>query len=841
MKRFLFTLFFPVALAGLFPSGSFAKVTAEVKIGIDGHVVRDLWIPLEYTILEPPGREINGHLVMRNIGMDYMGNIQVLNSFTHSVAITKDATFPFSIKYPVIIERDSYYLQFELLDKGDVVDSRVLKLIEYDPNRQSGYMVVVGAPDEVFHIINYVFPKAEIVPLEPDELPQDGVYLDGIKGIVLDNCTLDAFTDKAWNSIIDYLGWGGRIILTPDLVRANLKSPRLVDLMPLEYLGDKIASDPAAIEKYIHERIDPEEGSDEKDKKAARRLASASILDVRAPGSIVRFANEGVPVLIERNYGLGSIWLFTIDANKSLFEGGDKEKSEFVKDLWKLLTFKIGHFINWDYDQRLVTPSQARVDDLVKFIIWYAVILFIVLGPVNYFLLKKLDRREFILITVPLIAAAFSVSAYLIGYNQRGGRTIVMLKHLLVGRANDPVMGAMEYMGILGAQSDPITITASFQEGRGITSEERTSRGENRTYIPSYQHMMDRVKISDLKLAKWSMYFASAWATVKYNEGIEADIKLNGRLLSGRVVNHLDFALDDCYVIYNGGITSLGRIEPEQELDWSLHVPHPKAKYLSCRGRACIPDLESKFESDEKYLMYSDAVSHLGSLSYEPILVGWTEGPGPIKVEIDGDGKFLEETGMVIVKMPLILHGGTITIEPGISIASMRPDRQLMVDEFKSMRESSRIIRDTDFAQAGRDLLVNITMPLCVNDPVETESLELFFGRNKPRPDRKAESDMKIAYYLWDWDENLWKRVHVSDRIEGSVEVEDPGVFIRLPEGLIRAYAKVHEGPETEEAKTVSGRDSRERSMSAISRIRPRSVDLKYIDVRYEAKVRSIN
>ena len=79
---------------------------------------------------------------------------------------------------------------------------------------------------------------------------------------------------------------------------------------------------------------------------------------------------------------------------------------------------------------------------------FYVVALFllayiVVLVPVNYFVLKAKDKKEYAWLTTPAIVLVFSFGAYLIGYGFKGGRTLVVKAGLIrIGGSSSPSAAA---------------------------------------------------------------------------------------------------------------------------------------------------------------------------------------------------------------------------------------------------------------------------------------------------------------------------------------------------------------------------------------------------------------
>ena len=818
-----------------FPKTSPAKVEARVKIGIEGRQIFGYWIPLEFTILKFPGREIKGHLVVRNIGVDYMHNIYLLSTYSYPVSIDEDTEFPLVLKFPIRIDLMASFLQFELMDGKGIFDSRILKLPEANTSRA---VLVIGTSSERFQIISKILYNISI-PLDPAELPKEEIYFDGVGGIILDNFSLDEIPEKSWQSLIHWLESGEVIILTPELVLLNKDNRRLAQLISVQVKGKVKLTSPEPIDQYFYQRAQrclceaEEKGTSQK----ISRLASVSLINLQIPKSAVWYSEQGFPVLVKQNHGFGKVWLFTIDLKETTFKEGADSRISFQENLWEILLGGILTKRNYCFDRSVIVPSEAKISDLIKFIAIYVAIFFLTLGLVNYLFLKKIDRREFILITIPIISVLFAIFAYWLGHIQRGEKTLITKSHLQVGQVGDPVVTVQSYIGVLVANSRPFSIKVYHTGGKGVFYEEEECENMmkiKKTYIPEYEYIRKQIKVSNLILPKWSMYFGMARSSFRYEQTIEGEARLSGRKLSGRVKNHLPFALQECMVIFNGGSVKLGRLEPGEERTWGLVIPPPENQERTCRGNICVLDLASKLNSQTKYEQYLDALNQFHNLDDQPLLIGWAEKPGPVQVEINSPAIHRPELNMFLFRIPIILDGETIRVVPGVSKLHLISGH-LAFEEMGRLRKKGGIFTDFDFMQPEEEVSIFISMPFHINDPINIKSLKLVYRREPPPYQRKEKK--WIAYYLWDWNKFSWTNVHSSDKYQGEIEIENPERFIRFPEGIVWAKAKITGLPDITKIKPNQNLDATRRSQTMLTQLRKQYIDVYYLDIDFEGRV----
>ncbi len=75
-------------------------------------------------------------------------------------------------------------------------------------------------------------------------------------------------------------------------------------------------------------------------------------------------------------------------------------------------------------NEAVATMPQAELPS-IWLVVGFLVAYIIVLVPLNYYLLNRLDRRELAWVTTPAIVLLFSFGAYGLGYGMRGGAVLL--------------------------------------------------------------------------------------------------------------------------------------------------------------------------------------------------------------------------------------------------------------------------------------------------------------------------------------------------------------------------------------------------------------------------------
>ena len=142
----------------------------------------------------------------------------------------------------------------------------------------------------------------------------------------------------------------------------------------------------------------------------------------------VALAQDGVPLVAWRPLGYGRVDFFAPDPNLAPLNRWDG-----LEAVWRSIlargearpAWAYGFSGQWEYARQAVAAvpgiTLPSVLQLSAFLALYVVLI----GPVNYVVLTRLNRRELAWVTIPALIVLFSVVAYVTGFQLRGSRAIL--------------------------------------------------------------------------------------------------------------------------------------------------------------------------------------------------------------------------------------------------------------------------------------------------------------------------------------------------------------------------------------------------------------------------------
>jgi hypothetical protein len=212
----------------------------------------------------------------------------------------------------------------------------------------------------------------------------------------------------------------------------------------------------------------------------------------------------------------------------------------------------------------LPTVQVPRSDHLALLILAYI----LALGPINYLVLRRRDRREWAWLTMPVTILLFGVITFGYGSLLRGGSVIVNQLGIVQGAAGASVGLADVHVGVYSpARADfqvrvgggPLVSAPSTSEFDGGPREER----------PLDVLQGDTATVRSYGVSHGALRSFRAQAAVS-TPRIDSELRLNGQLVEGSVSNASGEVLEDVSLVVGTAVMRLGDIAPGETLAVSL-------------------------------------------------------------------------------------------------------------------------------------------------------------------------------------------------------------------------------------------------------------------------------
>lgn len=411
----------PLALTGVGAEG----LTMSARILLQGHARAGSWAAIEVA-LQNDGPSIEGELRMDG---GAQGN----------------ARYAMAVKLPTG-SRQTYVLhaqppgfgrnvKVDLVAGDQVVDSASVAYLVHDSTqlvvgvlaeRPAGIVAQIALP------VNAIGAAPAIVPLTIADLPERAEGWAVLDRLVWQDVDSNQLSSAQLESLRRWLAAGGRLIIVGGSAGIGTLSAFPDDILPFRPTAT-LDLDPAVLTDLIGPL--PQDATD--------LLAMGGAL---ARGRALATSGDRV-VAADLGYGNGRITILGFDPTTAWLA-----ESPNVDSLWRgLLPERTSDGSALVDDSQLVQavyqlPSLALPPTSGLLVIIGAYIL--VIGPLNYLILRRLDRRELAWITMPVLVLGFSVAAFAYGAFLRGTDVVVNEVAIVRGAPDATEATAQVYFGI---------------------------------------------------------------------------------------------------------------------------------------------------------------------------------------------------------------------------------------------------------------------------------------------------------------------------------------------------------------------------------------------------------
>jgi hypothetical protein len=413
-------------------------------------------------------------------------------------------------------------------------------------------------------------PHVNVAVEEPANVPDQWQGYQAADMVVLGNVSERDFSPEQAAALRDYVATGGTLVVSGGPNWNRLATPFFANLLPVTVTGGTTLRSSGG--------LSPLAGA------AGPSSSYAAVVGRPKPGSQVLASEGGVPLVVRGNQGSGRVVFVAFDPSAPPFRNWDA-----VDTFWKnLLTDQRtpsvvrtisdrdlgeqfgGYNPNSGQSKLADAPYAIPQLDIPAFYIVAVFLLayIIVLVPVNYFVLKARDKKEYAWVTTPAIVLLFSVGAYMIGYGFKGGRTLIVKAGLVEAQEGQDTAPSLFYAGLFSPRKTSYDIrlaganAAAGNESATLFSEP----GVNRAAPPIRSVQGDASYVEDYAVDMWAMRVLKAEGVVRLKGGITATLQSQGKKVTGTIRNGSQYSLDDCYVVGANQLTPIGSVPANQQV-----------------------------------------------------------------------------------------------------------------------------------------------------------------------------------------------------------------------------------------------------------------------------------
>lgn len=297
----------------------------------------------------------------------------------------------------------------------------------------------------------------------------------------------------------------------------------------------------------------------------------------------------------------------------------------------------------------------------------------VILVPINYLVLKRMDRKEWAWGTIPALVLLFAAGTFAVGYAAKGGSVFVNRAAVMETSAGRREAGVYSEVGLFSPRRTSYDIALA---GDGLVSAipnpgtDYSGRGDALDAgTAQFVETPAGVSLSNTPVNMWAMRAFDAQSTADLGGEIDASLSNKTGAATGTIANRTPYALTDCAVYDQGRWLLLGPLEPGATLavpgtslsraqtgEFPLPLPSAAAQTeIHARMQVSLANyFRSLGERQPSYNGMNTRLSYLPS-NGEALFVGWSRDPklaGPAP-KIDGGAATENDETLVIVHVPV--------------------------------------------------------------------------------------------------------------------------------------------------------------------------------------------
>lgn len=552
-----------------------AKIEMKVNVGFDGYYKLGQYAPFYFEI-DNKMKDINGELQVEL--PDEFDNVTL---YTMPINISNNASKKFVMNVP--ITRFVSKLQVNIVEGKNQVFTKSVK-INTGANMETFGLGILSDDYESVKYINKVPTgnygqfTTKTVKLTAEMLSDSVDILKNFNIILINNYDTSKLTQEKYDALKSWVKDGGTLIVGT--------GPSFTKTLAV-FKDDFISGDIGDVSELSTSQLySIAQGG------ASGESMKLSILKLALNDSTAVVKEGDQPLIVKMNKGGGSVAVAAFDFGLEPLASWVGRSSFSEKLMQKLLPnlysnpyhgkdMYMNNLYAIDNSLRNI-PELPRTNTRDLMIVLFAYI--ILVAPVSYFVLKKLDKRELMWITVPVMSVIFGVIIYFTGFGTRMNEPIVNIINIVEMGSNGNAV-PRSFAGVFTPNKSNIKVEAAdgmsikpivlnmydYYGPGGMPNEKKTKQ------------VVSKVTVSPKTIVEF--YRTSVWSmktlAVSNNESKQGkfDVKINYSKNSygGTITNTSGFDLSECYIATANQVIDIGPVKNGE----TIEVKDKKGKYYS--------------------------------------------------------------------------------------------------------------------------------------------------------------------------------------------------------------------------------------------------------------------
>ena len=648
--------------------------TMQVTVGFDGYCRGGGWCPV-HVVLSNEGLNVGGKL---RVAVRDAGGGSEPNIYARQVVLPAHSRKAYFLYFPST--GVSSRLTVQLLTGNKVLSSEQVVVAWLDED--DWLYGVASSNPSALNFLNDVVPtggRAAVAHLNLELLPPDPLAWEGLDVLILNDVDTAALSGERRQALETWVAHGGHLIVGGGAGAARTIAG-VADLLPVTVGGVRPVDDLWALGERLSVPV----------VAGPYAVAQATLRD----GEVLieqRDEQGDLILLARRSYGAGRVDFLAFDAGLHPFTRWDDNAHlwEFIVGVGGARTHRFTVHNGNSACEAINTIPGLELPSTLQ-ILAFMLVYTLLIGPVNYVVLRKLDKRELAWLTIPALVVGFTVYSYVTGFQIRGGIPIVhRLAVVYVPEGFSSASGetggmegrVSQVVGIFSPRRTDYDVWAAGARVREIPDSYYGRPARQPLYVvgeaagSTVTHL--RVDVGGIQ-----PFVAEGYADVP---AVEADLRLvvdtAGTLQLEGVVRNGDAPLKDAVLIMGNDVQRLGDLDAGQEANVHLSLHGGSGVVTSGSGYSApyghnIPEQvlgpKDYWENRELYRRYQFIQALFPydgpGLGLGVYLMGWTDEGAPLPVEVVDHSFSPVETVLYVYALQVagLETGVTIVVPPGL-------------------------------------------------------------------------------------------------------------------------------------------------------------------------------
>jgi hypothetical protein len=316
-----------------------------------------------------------------------------------------------------------------------------------------------------------------------------------------------------------------------------------------------------------------------------------------------------------------------------------------------------------------VPPAELLVAVIIGYIL--------LIGPVSYVVLRRLDRRELAWVTAPVLVLVFSAASYGIGASMKGSDIIVNEVAVVRSTPGGTAASVSTYAGIFSPNRSTYDLTV---QGDALFSALRNTAFDGGIGpAPTYAtEQGDPSHLRGLSVSVFGIQAVRADTVVPYVPALHVDWSFGTGLIEGTVTNEGLASVEDVAVISQGGGVMVGTLEPGASKAFSLSMRNMNGSPASDTVYG-FANFDTSSPAQRQVQVRRQVIDSLvgygggwpgrlggagGGIDKGPFVIGWRTDHSPMPVQIDGHEAQRYAQSVEVLSGSPRLGPGAVSLDP---------------------------------------------------------------------------------------------------------------------------------------------------------------------------------